>query len=807
MLNDLRYAIRMMLKNRGFTVVVILTLALGIGANTALFSIVNGVLLNPLPYPDPDQLVTLHQSKPNFETGAMPYPNFLDLQSQNQTFSSMAISRANGFSLIGSGEPERVRGRYISAAYFDVLGLKPELGRTFTSEDDKPGVAPVVIISAQLWARKFGSSRDVLSKTITLDDKSYAIVGVIPPNFNLFSGDVFVPINQWGTRSLQSRGSALGLHGIGRLKPGVKIEQAEADLDRIMANLEATYPETNKDNSAKLIGLKSLVLGGIESTLWMLLAAVGFVLLIACVNVSNLMLARSTGRTREFAIRAALGAARARLVRQSLVESVVLALIGGGLGLMLAAWGTKAALAALPTVLPRSSEISLDARVVLFTLGISLLTGILTGLAPAFKTSQTRVNDALKESGRGSNPGRLRAQGVFVAVEMALALVLLVGAGLMLRTLSALWQVDPGFRADNVTSFGISLPPAMRNASGAEVRNTLRQLNDRLSSTPGIQAVSFVNGATPLISEDDLFFWIEGEPKPAGHGDMHMALIYTVEPGYLDAMGIKLIRGRFFNQQDDERSTPVAVIDEALAKKYFANTDPIGKRINLENSEVPSEIVGVVGHVKQFGLDSDHKEQLQSQLYMPFRAIDDNALQGFGGAGVIIRSQGDPNVFNSVRQVIREQNAQNVIANVQTLDDVIAGSLSTQRFSMILLGAFAGVALLLASLGIYGVISYLVGQRTHELGIRIALGASRANIFRLVVAHGMKMALTGVAIGLLAAFGLTRLMTKMLFGVSATDPVTFASIAGMLTVIALLACYLPARRATKVDPLIALRSE
>jgi predicted permease len=347
----------------------------------------------------------------------------------------------------------------------------------------------------------------------------------------------------------------------------------------------------------------------------------------------------------------------------------------------------------------------------------------------------------------------------------------------------------------------------MRNASGAEVRNTLRQLSDRLSSVPGVQAVSLVNGATPLISEDDLFFWIEGEPKPAGHGDMHMALIYTVEPGYLDAMGIKLVRGRFFTAQDDERATPVAVIDEALAKKYFSNTDPIGKRINLERTEVPSEIVGVVGHVKQFGLDSDHQQQLQSQLYLPFRGQDDNSLQGFGGAGVLIRTQGGPTVFNAVRQVVREQNAQNVISNVQTLDEVIAGSLSTQRFSMILLGAFAGVALLLASLGIYGVISYLVGQRTHELGVRIALGASSANIFRLVVAHGMRMALTGVAIGLLAAFGLTRLMTKMLFGVSATDPVTFASIAAMLSVIALLACYLPARRATKVDPLVALRSE
>jgi len=798
----------MVTKNSGFSAVVVLTLALGIGANAALFSVVNGVLLNPLPYPDPDQIVTIHQSKPNFDMGAVPYPNFLDLQNQNQTFQSMAISRSTGFSLIGSGEPERVRGRYVSADFFSVLGLKPELGRTFTPDDDKVGAAPVAIISAQLWSRKFGSTGDVLQKSMTLDDKSYSIVGVIPANFNLFSGDVFVPINQWGTGALKSRTAALGLHGIGRLKAGVTIEQGEADLDRIMSNLAATYPEANKNNGARVVGLKRLVLGGIESTLWILLVAVGFVLLIACVNVSNLMLARSTGRTREFAIRAALGAARSRLLRQSLVESLLLALLGGAIGLIIAAWGTKAALAALPTALPRASEIGLDTRVVLFTVSISMLTGILTGLAPALKSSQWSFNQTLKETGRGANPGRVRAQGIFVAIEMALALVLLVGAGLMVRTLTSLWRVDPGFRADNVTSFGLSLPPASRNASAAEVRATLRELSDKIKTTRGITSASFLTGAAPLQTEDDLFFWIDGEPKPAGHGDMHMALFYTVEPGYLDAMGIALKRGRFFTDKDDERSTPVAVIDEALAKKYFGDSDPIGKHINLEGTD-PSEIVGVVAHVKQFGLDSDDQQSLQAQLYLPFRALPDSALEGgFGGAGVVFRSKdGADRVFNSVRQVVREQNSQNVISNAQTLDEVIAGSLSTQRFSMVLLGAFAGVALLLASLGIYGVISYLVGQRTQELGIRIALGASRLNIFRLVLTHGMKMALAGVAIGLVAAFGLTRLMTRMLFGVSATDPMTFIAISVLLSFVALLACYIPARRATRVDPLVALRYE
>ena len=806
MLQDIRYAFRMLMKHPGFTAVVVLTLALGIGANVALFSVVNGVLLKPLPYPDPDQLVTIHQSKPNFDLGAMPYPNFLDIQSQNQTFSSMAIARSTGFSLLGAGEPERLRGRYVSADFFAVLDLKPVLGRTFIREDDKEGGAPVAVITEDLWVRKFAGAPDVTQKSMTLDDKSYAIVGVLPSSFNLVSGDVFVPINQSGGPQLKNRGVAWGLHGIGRLKPGVSIDQAQADLSRIMANLAITYPGTNRDNGAKLVALKPLMVGQVQSTLWILLVAVGFVLLIACVNVSNLMLARSTGRTREFAIRTALGAARIRLLRQSLVESSLLAVIGGVLGLVVAVWGTKATLAALPTALPRASEIGLDIRVVIFTVGITLLTGILAGLAPALRTSQERFNETLKESGRGANPGRVRAQGIFVAVEMALALVLLVGAGLMVRSLSALWRIDPGFRADNVTTFGLNFPPSERNATGPQVRSTLREISDKLNSIPGIRSTSFVVGATPLQSEDDLLFWIEGEPKPAGGSDMHMALYYVVEPGYLDAMSIPLKRGRFFNQQDDERSAQVAVIDEALAKKYFGDTDPIGKRIIV--SDVPSQIIGIVGHVKQFGLVGD-EENLQAQLYLPFRAQTDANLEGgIGGAGVIVRSQpGISNVFNSVREVIRQQNSQNVISRPQTLDEVIAGSISTQRFSMYLLGAFAAIALLLASLGIYGVISYLVGQRTHELGVRIALGAQRADIVRLVLGHGLRMALAGVAIGLLAAFFLTRLMTKMLFGVSATDPLTFAAIALLLTCIALFACYIPARRATKVDPLDALRTE
>ena len=804
MFQDLRLGLRMLLKNPGYSAVIVMTLALGIGVNVALFSIVNGVLLNPLPFPHPEQLVTLDQSKPNFEFGAIPYPNFRDLQKDNQTFSAMAISRGFGFSLIGAGEPERVSGRLVSADFFSVLDVKPALGRTFTPGEDEEGAAPVTVISASLWQRKFGGAQDVIGKALTLDDKNYTIVGVLQSNFSLYrTSDVFVPIGQWNSPALKVRSAALGLHGIGRLKPGVSIEQGEADLDRVMGNLAATYPATNRGNGAKVSSLKERIVGDIRPVLWLLLGAVGFVLLIACVNVSNLLLVRSTSRTREFAIRAALGARRWRLLRQSLTESMVLAIAGGGLGLLMAGWGTHAALALLPTTIPRAAEVALDARVLIFTLVASLLTGLLSGIVPALKTSQWRLSETLKEGGRGTSSGRARAQGILVAVQMALALVLLVGAGLMIRSLTALWNVDPGFRSDNVLTFGLSLSPSMKSATDEATSSALRDLSDQLSSTPGVKAVSLSGGAVPLQGEDDLFFWVEGEPKPASQSEMHMAVVYRVEPGYLPAMSIPLKQGRFFTNQDDERSQPVAVIDEVFARKHFGNVDPIGKRI-YKDAQNPQLIVGVVGHVKQWSLDADDSETLQAQLYEPFI----QAAQGWSGLGVIVRSEGGAlATLDSIRSVVQRHNKQNVISGVQTMNEIIAGTLSDRRFSMILLDAFALVALLLASLGLYGVISYLVGQRTHELGIRLALGAQRRDVLRLVLTHGMKMALGGVALGLVAAFGLTRLLTTMVYGVSTTDPLTFAVITLLLTIVALLACYFPARRATKVDPLVALRYE
>jgi predicted permease len=795
----------MLLKNSGFTAVIVATLALGIGANVALFSVVNGVLLNPLPFPQPDQLVTLDQSKPNFEAGAIPYPNFRDLQKENRTFSSMAISRGMSFSLIGAGEAERVNGRVVTADFFSVFDVKPALGRTFAPGEDEPGAGPVVVISADLWQSKFGSAADVLSKGLTLDDKNYSIVGVLPADFSLFrTADVFVPIGQWNSPALKSRSAGLGLHGFGRMKPGVTIAQAQADLSGVMERLAAAYPDSNRGNGAKVSPLKAGMIGDIAPILWMLLGAVGFVLLIACVNVSNLLLARSTSRAREFAIRAALGAGRWRLLRQSLTESLILALAGGGLGLIVAGWGTRAAIAALPLSLPRATEVRLDSRVVIFTVAVSVITGILAGFAPALRTSRWHLSETLKEGGRGLSGARGRAHAVLVAVEMALAVVLLIGAGLMIRSLRALWNVDPGFRPDNVLTFGLSLSPAMNSATPEALRAALRELSDQIKSTPGVRAVSLSAGAVPLQGEDDLFFWLDGQPKPASQSEMNMALVYRVEPGYLKAMSIPLKQGRFFTDQDDQRSQPVVVIDEVFARKYFGDANPIGKRIRQGGE--PQQIVGVVGHVKQWSIDADEEESLQAQLYEPFRQLPDNSLPS-SGLGVITLYDGPTAPFDSIRRVVQNHNNQNVISKPQTMNEVIAVSLAQQRFSMILLDAFAAVALLLASLGLYGVISYFVGQRTHELGIRLALGAQRNDVLRLVLSSGMKMALTGVVLGLIAAFGLTRLLAKMLYGVSATDPLTFTVIAMLLMTVALLACFFPARRATKVDPLVALRYE
>jgi predicted permease len=814
LLQDARYGLRLLLRSPAYTIIAILTLTLGIGANTALFSVINGVLLNPLPFHDSDRLVALHESKPNFDRGSVPFSHFLDWQRNNHTFTSMAIARLYAFSLTGMGEAEQVNGEFVTSDFFDVLGVRPVIGRTFAPGEDRVGGAPIVLISAAFWQRKFGGKPDVLGRTITLDARDYTIIGVIPAGFHLAipgfrDRPLYVPVGQWKNNLLLSRRAGLGFHGIGRLKPGISVEQAQADMDAVTRDLAAAYPDTDKGLGAKLIPLKQQMVGEVQPILLILLAAVGCVLLIACVNVANLLLARSAGRAREFAVRAALGASRMRIMRQLLTESVLLALAGGMLGLLLAAWGTRAALGLLPATLPRSDEIGLDAHVLIFTMAVSLLAGILFGLLPALKVSQPNLHDTLKEGGRGASGTRHRTQGIFVVLETALALVLLVGAGLLVRSLVRLWSVDPGFNPQNVLTFGVSLPPSLMKASPDAIRAAFRDFDARIASIPGVRAVSQVWGSLPMSTDDENLFWFEGQPKPASNSEMSWGIDYIVEPDYLQAMGIPLLRGRFFTAQDNEHAPRVVVVDDVFAARYFPNQEVLGKRIHLDLDGDPSEIVGVVGHVKQWGLDADDLQPLRAQYYLACAQMPDKFITLTpSGSGVVVRF--DPHasgIFDSIRHASAQMSSQQVIFGAQTMEEIIAGSLADRRFSMVLLGTFAALALVLAGVGIYGVISYLVGQRTHEIGVRIALGAQRSDILRLILGQGGTLAGVGIALGFAAALGLTRLMSGLLFGVKPADPLTFAAVALLLSLIALIACYVPARRAMRVDPVVALRYE
>ncbi|MGA8145670.1 MAG: ABC transporter permease [Candidatus Acidiferrales bacterium] len=813
LMSDARYGVRMMARSPGFTIVAILTLALGIGANTAIFSVVNGVLLNPLPFPQPDQLVTLSESKPNFATGSISYLNFRDWQRSSHTFSSMAISREISFSLTGAGEAEQLKAELLSSDYFSLLGVKPVIGRMFAPGEDEVGAAPIAMMSEGLWKRKYGSSPDVVGRTMILDGGSFTVVGVIPANFDLMvrsfrPSEVYVPIGQWKNDFLLNRGAGLGIHGIGRLKPGVSVEQARADLAEVTRNLEAEYPDVDKGIGAAVFPMKQDMLGRVRPLLLLLLGAVGFVLLIACVNVANLLLARSTSRTREFAIRAALGAGNGRLIRQLLTESILLGIAGGGLGLLLAVWSTRIAMQHLPVTLPRAANVGLDARVLIFTMVISVGVGIIFGLAPALKSLKPVLHDTLKESGRGGSGMRHRAQSVFVVVEMALALVLLVGAGLMLRTLGRLWSQDPGFSPRGVLTFNLSPPPSLMNKNAETVRAYSRELDNRLAATPGVEAVSMTWAAVPMAGDDEHVFWLDGQPKPASQNEMNWAVKYVIEPDYLKVMQIPLQRGRFFTAQDNEHSPSVAVIDDTLAKKYFGTTDPVGKLIRLQGNEGTTEVVGVVGHVNQWGLASDAKE-LQAQLYLPCMQMPDayTVLLSYGTSAVVRFEGAAPGVIDSIRKTSRQMNSEQIVYGEQTMEEIISDSISDRKFSMIVLATFAGLALLLSSVGIFGVISYLVGQRTREIGIRIALGAQRKDVLALVLGEGVRLAVVGAAIGVAAALGLTRLMASMLYGVSATDPLTFAGVSCVLLSVAMLACYIPARRAMRVDPNTALRYE
>jgi predicted permease len=814
LLEDVRYGIRMLRKNPGFTAIALLTLALGIGANTAVFSIVNGVLLSPLAFPDPDKLVVLFESKPNFKEGSISYPNFLDWQRENHAFTSIAAYRPDSFTLTGTGQGEQVLGEMVSADFFSTLGVKPVMGRLFTSQEDQLGADHVVLVSSGFWRRKLGSSPDMLGSRMVLNGEGYTITGVIPANFHLLlpnfhdNNEVYVPAGQWSDPDFRDRSYALGMKAIGRIKPGVTLDQARADMDAVTRNLAAAFPQTDAGEGATLAPLKQRMTGDIAPFLLMLLAAVCFVLLISCVNVANLLLARSTGRTREFAIRAALGASRGRVVRQLLTESILLAFGGAGLGLVLAVWGTRAALAILPVDLPRSEEIKLDSHVLIFTAVVSILAGVFFGLAPALKTARSNLQETLKAGGRGMSAAHHRVQGVFVVIEMAMALVLLIGAGLMIRSLMLLWNVNPGFNPHHVLTFSVALPSSANGINADAARSGFRQLHDRLASTSGVQAVSLSDGSIPMDSDDESLFWIEGQTQPANDKDMNWTLRYIVDPGYFDAMTIPLKRGRLLTAQDSEQASLVAVVDESLADKYFSQQDPIGRHIHVKGIDRPLEIVGVVGRVKQFGLEADNKETLHAQLYEPFMQLADKEVQQTAGSvDVVLRYEARGAILDAIRNTVSAMKGQEFIYNARTFDQIISKSLAAQRFSMILLGVFAALAMALASIGIYGVISYIVGQRTHEIGIRMALGAERLHILRLILGRGGMLALAGVGVGLAFALGLTRLMASLLYGVRATDPLTFAGVAMLLILVAIVACYIPAQRAAKIDPLVALRYE
>jgi predicted permease len=630
---DVYYGLRTLRKSPSFTAVAILTLALGIGANTAIFSVVNGVLLNPLPYHESDRIICLFEKFPNSKFTSISYPNFLDWERMNRSFSAMAAYRAKGFTISGEGEPEHLEGEMVSAGFFEIFGVHPVIGQTFSKQDDRLGAAPVAMISEELWKRKFGSARNIIGQRIIVDGIGRTVIGVVPSNFHFQYNrkshtEIYAPTGDWRKPEFYAnRIAGWGLAAVGRLKPGVTLAQARGDMDRVSDKLAVTYPEVDSNVTTNLIPIKEVFVGDMRPALLILLAAVGLVLLIACVNVANLLLARSTARQREFAIRSAIGAGRMRIVRQLLTESTLLALIGGALGLFLAKFGTAAAIAAMPQTMPRAEEIGLDVRVLLFTVLISVAAGIIFGVVPALRTRPDIAGD-LKESARTVAKSRNRTQSVFVVLEVAMALVLLIGAGLMVRTLFVLWGANPGFNPHDVITFSVSPPTSLQKESPTATHALFRQMHDKLASTPDVQAVSLSYGANPMNGDDELYFWFHGRPKPAHATDLPMALTYIVTPEYLKTLRIALLRGRFLTDRDDEHSPAVVVIDETLAEKYFPGQNPIGQYLDFAGSGKMHNprIIGVVAHVNQWGLGLDTTSALQAQMYIPMAEYLDDLV-------------------------------------------------------------------------------------------------------------------------------------------------------------------------------------
>jgi len=801
---DTRYGARMLRKSPGLTLVAVLSLALGIGAISTIFSFVNGIMLRPLPYHDPERLVLLDETalKRGIASMSVSYPNFLDWRQQNNVFEDIACYDTSGFAMAGgasgSSEPEQIKGAFVNQGLFEILGVAPILGRTFTADEDQPDHDLVVILSYGLWQRRFGGDPNVLGQTLSLNNRPRVVIGVMPKGFQ------FPEVAEaWGPLALTPKlftRTDHGLNAIARLKPGITLGQAKAEMTGIAANIESQNPITNEGLSVNVIDLRASLTGDYRKALLILLGVVAFVLLIACVNVANLLLARATARQKEIAIRAALGANRKRIFRQLLTESLLLGLISGALGLMLALWGMDLLLAAIPIDIPFWMKFDLDGRVFGFTAACSLLTGFVFGTAPALEASNPDLNETLKEGGRsGSGGGRGRLRSMLVVAEIALSLVLLVGAGLMMRSFISLQNVKAGINAEGVLTFKIGLPGAKYRQPETRVA-FFQQLLDRVRALPGVESAGTVSHL-PLGGDNwGRSLTVEGFPVlPVGEAPMINHCV--ISPNYFRAMGITLVKGRDFNERDTAESAKVTIVDERLAREYWPNSDPIGQRIRFgppEDNEPWHTIVGVVSEVRHERLDASTRES----VYLPF------AQMPIGRSSLAIRTSGRPeSLISVVRSQVRDLDPDLPISHAMPMKDVVAISVWQPRLYTALFGVFAAVALILATVGIYGVMSYAVTQRTREIGLRMALGAERKDVLKLVVGQGVVLAGFGVGAGLVTAVGLTRLMSSLLFGVTATDPITFGAVSVLLTGVALGACFVPARRAAKVDPMVALRYE
>jgi len=798
---DIQYSVRSIIKRPGFSIVAIITLALGIGANSAIFSVVNGILWRPLPYPEPQQLVVPwenHQARGGPAREWFSPPDFADWRDQNKVFSHLSAFNNWAPTLTGREEPEPLVGASVSHDMFSLLGTAPVLGRSFTSEEDQPKAPSVVMLSNELWRQRFNSDRDIVGKTVSLNQDSYQVVGVMPAGFNF---PVIPGVQLW--RTLQptlNPGCQRGcytLRAIARLKPGVSFDAAQADLSTIASRLAVNYPDTNSKVGATLVPFQEQLVGNIRRPLLVLLAAVGLVLLIACANVANLMLARAAPREREIALRSALGASRVRLIRQLLTESAVLALAGGTIGIGVAYWLLRLLVSLSPPGTPALDQIGIDRYVLGFTLLIAVLTGLIFGLAPAFQLSKLDLNRSLKDTGKGTlgggRGGRLRA--ALVVSEMALALILLIGAGLLMKSFLLLQRVDPGFNPDHLVTLRLILnrTPYPNNP---QVVTFYSQLLDRVRTTPGVSSAAAISTLPLSGNNTDTNFLIEGRPQPPPNQEPS-AWYNSVSSDYFQTMQLPVVKGRAFAETDNDKSPLVVIISESMARRYWPNEDPLGKRIG-RGPDRWREIVGVVRDVKHFALDAD----TPPTMYFPMLQVPARAMN------LVVRTAGDPlSLAPALRAQVWEGDRNLAIGNLGTMNDLVSSSIAQQRFILSLLACFAALALLLASVGIYGVMSYSVAQRAQEIGIRMALGAKVGDILRLVFRRGLALTLLGVAIGMILAFALTRLMTSLLFGVTPTDATTFATVAVGLVLVALVACLIPARRATKVDPLVALRYE